>query len=248
MSNHNIVKLEKALNFRDLGGYESSLGGTVKSGKLFRSDSLANLSDADIDIIIGKGIRTAIDLRTDFETSRGENRLKSADGATYYNISLMDNVHSNDYASFEKKMPKSMKALYLDLLDNSAEAIIMIFDTILRRSANGVVFNCTAGKDRTGVIAALILDLMGVSHHNIVENYTATQQLMEPVFESVMKHYKDSTGREMPKYLLEARRESIVAFMSHLHNKYNGARDYLLDNGFGEEKIARFMNVYLERD
>ena len=100
MTNHNIIKLEKAMNFRDLGGYRSALGGAVRRGKLFRSDSLANLSLADIDVILDMNIKTVIDLRTDFETSRGECRLKSVDGIEYYNISLMDNVHSLDFESY----------------------------------------------------------------------------------------------------------------------------------------------------
>ena len=245
---HNILKLENALNFRDLGGYQSGLGGEVKRGVLFRSDSLAKLHSEDIKIILGKNIRTVIDLRTDFEIFRGESKLKGVEGVGYYKISLMDNVHSQDYASFEKNMPVSMGALYKDLIDNFPENIIKVFDTILSNSENAVVFNCTAGKDRTGVIAALILDLLDVGRQDIVENYIVTEQLLKPTFELIMKHYKDSTGREMPRYLLESKRESIEEFLDHLHSNYGNAKSYLLKNGFGEENTRKFIETYLKPD
>ena len=144
---YSSLKLRNALNFRDLGGYRSLLGGTVKQGKLFRSDSFANLMQEDIETIYNIGIRTVIDLRTDFEIYRGQSRLKGVKGVEYYKISLMDNVHSQDYAAFENNMPKSMEELYKNLLDNSSDSIIKVFDTILENSENGVVFNCTAGKE-----------------------------------------------------------------------------------------------------
>jgi len=248
MANHNIIKLEKALNFRDLGGYKSSLGGAVKRGKLYRSDSLANLSQADIDTLLDMNIKTVIDLRTDFEIAQGECRLRNLGGVEYYKISLMDNVHSADFESFRKAMPKSMKELYISLLDNNADKIARVFDTILERSENAVVFNCTAGKDRTGVIAALILDLLGVNRGDIYESYTITETLMETLSQKVRERYEDKTGLVMPRYLFEARRESIEAFTHHLYSKYGGAREYLRTHGFGEKKIDDFVNVYLERD
>lgn len=248
MTNHNIIKLEHALNFRDLGGYRSALGGAVKSGKLYRSDSLANLSDSDIDIILGKDIRTVIDLRTDFEIAQGESRLKDERGVEYFSISLMDNIHSEDFASFKKAMPRSMIELYIKLLDNNADKIVRIMDTILMSSGSGVVFNCSAGKDRTGVIAALILDLLGVGIRDIYDSYTITEKLMESISIKAARHYESATGFVMPKYLFESRQESIEMFMDHLYNKYNGARGYLIKNNFGEEKIDRFIGAYLERD
>ena len=156
----NTFKLESTPNFRDLGGYYSSFGGHVKEGALYRSNSLAMLSDDDIKLILEKGIRTVIDLRTDFEIYRGQSRLSGVEGVGYYKVSLIDNVHSQDHKTFEKNMPKSMAELYKNLLDNSSQSIVKVFDIILENSDKAVVFNCTAGKDRTGVIAALILDLL----------------------------------------------------------------------------------------
>lgn len=141
-----------------------------------------------------------------------------------------------------------MGALYKDLIDNFSENIIKVFETILSNSENAVVFNCTAGKDRTGVIAALILDLLDVSREDIVENYIVTEKLLKPTFELIMKHYKDSTGREMPRYLLESKRESIEEFLNHLYSNYGNAKSYLLKNGLGEEKTEKFIETYLELD
>ena len=241
-------KLESTPNFRDLGGYYSSFGGHVKEEALYRSNSLAMLSDDDIKLILEKGIRTAIDLRTDFEIYRGQSRLSGVEGVGYYKVSLIDNVHSQDHKTFEKNMPKSMAELYKNLLDNSSQSIVKVFDIILENSDKAVVFNCTAGKDRTGVIAALILDLLRVGREDIVEDYTITEQLMEPVVAKVIEDYNRATGRTMPNYLFESKKESIEEFLDHLDNQYGSAKEYLVKNGFEKEKIEKFIEAYLELD
>lgn len=247
MARYNILELDNALNFRDLGGYSSSLGGEVKKGKLFRSDSLANLSKSDIDIILSKEIRTVIDLRTDFEIAKGQSKLKDIEGVNYFKISLMDNIHSSDFVSFRKAMPTSMIELYVNLLNNSAEKIVAVFDTILKKSNSGIVFNCSAGKDRTGVIAALISDLLGVSKRDIYESYVITEKLMEPITNETLRHYEESTGFVMPKYLFESKQESIEQFIEYLYKKFGGAKNYLLENGFGEVKLNQFIDTYLQK-
>ncbi len=123
-----------------------------------------------------------------------------------------------------------------------------MFDTILERSDEALVFNCTAGKDRTGVVAALIHNLLGVDNRDIYDSYTITEKLMETLSIKVRGRYERATGLVMPKYLFESSRESIEKFMAHLQNKYGGARDYLIKNNFGEEKANRFVAAYLERE
>ena len=198
--------------------------------------------------MLDMNIKTVVDLRTDFEIAQGESRLRNVDGVEYYKISLMDNIHSEDFASFRKAMPKSMIELYMKLLDNNADKIVQIMDTILRQSERAVVFNCSAGKDRTGVIAALIHDLLGVGIRDIYDSYTITEKLMESISIKAARHYESATGFVMPKYLFESRQESIEMFMDRLHKKSGGARGYLLENNFGEEKVERFIGAYLERD
>ncbi len=242
----NAFKLESTPNFRDLGGYSSSFGGHVKEEALYRSNSLAMLSEDDIKLILEKGIRTVIDLRTDFEIHRGQSRLSGVEGVGYYKISLIDNVHSQDHKTFEKNMPKSMGELYKNLLDNSSQSIVNVFEIILENSDNAVVFNCTAGKDRTGVIAALILDLLRVGREDIVEDYTITEKLMEPVVAKVKEDYNRATGKTMPDYLFESKQESIEEFLDHLYDNYTNAQEYLIKNGFGKEKIEKFKKTYLK--
>ncbi len=243
---YNLLQLEKALNFRDLGGYLTIANVTVKKDVLFRSDALTNLTPEDISTIINKNIRTVIDLRTKFEIEQGENKLAHLEGVDYYNISLMDNVHSNEMNSLENTMPDSMGELYVSLLDNACSEIVAVFDIILNNSDYGTVFHCTAGKDRTGVIAALILDLLGVSFGDIIDNYIITEQLMEPIFTEMASKYENATGTIFPKYLFESRAESIEELLQHLYSKYFGAKSYLITNGFDQSKINRFKKAFLE--
>ena len=101
-------------------------------------------------------------------------------------------------------------------------------------------------RDRTGVIAALILDLLGVDKKNIVENYTITEKLIEPVVSKVKEDYNRATGKTMPNYLFESKQESIEEFLDHLYDNYTDAQGYLLTNGFGKEKIEKFKKTYLK--
>lgn len=245
MNGLTAVALERALNFRDLGGYQSTLGGTVRENRLFRSDSHANLTPADVEAVLGMGVRAVIDLRTPLEMNRDPSKLAGVDQIAYVSIPLSDRIQGQ---SGEQTFPASMDALYVNLLDNASEAILFVFKAILENSAGGVVFNCTAGKDRTGVIAALILDLLGVGREEIVQNYAVTQRLMKPIFERMSESFEKSMGMKLPGYILESREESMREFLDHLYTRYGGARAYLGEIGFGAEEIARFIETYLVKD
>ncbi len=239
------VALERALNFRDLGGYGSRLGGTVRENRLFRSDSHANLTPADVEAVLGLGVRAVIDLRTPLERNRDPSRLADVDKIAYLSIPLSDRMQGQ---SGEQTFPASMGALYVNLLDNASEAILSVFAAIWENSAAGVVFNCTAGKDRTGVIAALILDLLGVDREEIVQNYAVTARLMQPIFETMSVNFEKNMGIKLPAYILESREESIREFLDHLYARYGGARAYLTGKGFDADRAARFIETYLVKD
>ncbi len=244
MNGLTAVALERALNFRDLGGYESRFGGRVRERRLFRSDSHANLTPADVEAVLNLGVRAAIDLRTPFELTRDPSKLAGVDKIVYVSIPLSDRVQDPSGA---QAFPASMGALYVNLLDNAPGALLTVFQAILENGAGGVVFNCTAGKDRTGVVAALILDLLGVGREEIIQNYAVTERLMRPIFDRMSESFEKSMGMKLPGYILESREESMREFLDHLYARYGGAQAYLTEKGFGAAQTARFVETYLAK-
>lgn len=240
-----MVVLERALNFRSLGGYASKFGGNTRDGRLFRADSLENLTDADVRTVRALGVRASIDLRSSYEIDRAASKLADTEGLAYYNVPLLDDVHSRPQDGMA--FPSSMGEMYIHLLDGAQGSILKVFDILDQYSDAGVVFHCTAGKDRTGIIAALLLDLLGVDRVEIVRDYTLTQILMQPIFAAMAAGFEKNTGIPMPAHVLESKEESIVTFLDHLYGKYGGARAYLIAIGFGEDRTDRFVDAHLER-
>ncbi len=148
------IKLAGAMNVRDLGGYPTLDGRYTKKGVYYRSDSLHNLKKEDIEKLKSLGVTLQVDLRSLQEVNKNPSKLLKIQGIDYYNTSLLDHIQSSNF----EELPTDMTTLYMELLDKNHEKIAAIFRTLLSSKGIGI-FNCTAGKDRTGVIAMLLLDL-----------------------------------------------------------------------------------------
>ncbi|HET8882535.1 MAG TPA: tyrosine-protein phosphatase [Solimonas sp.] len=177
-----VPPLEGGRNFRDLGGYPAHGGRHVRWGRLYRSGSMAELTAADCETLAGLGIRLVCDLRTTGEREAMPSRWPGDTGTVCW---------SRDYGTsfgdlrtlLQAGVPRAdqvrerMHAAYRRLPFEQAPAYRELF----ARLAAGelpVVFHCTAGKDRTGIAAALILDALGVPRERIVEDYVLTDALL----------------------------------------------------------------------
>ena len=157
------LPLEGAANFRDLGGYEASGGTRLAWGRLFRSDELFRLKEADQQFLSTLDLRTVVDLRSPAEAAKRPDRLPA--GSVYFNlpIYLGEAVSRNAVMFFRHRLDRKFKRFYRDtLIDEGAP----VFGRLLRLVADPanlpLLFHCTAGKDRTGVAAMLLLHICGV--------------------------------------------------------------------------------------
>ena len=156
------LPLASVYNMRDLGGYAAA-GGTTAFGRLWRADLLGALPDMDISAILAAGVRTVIDLRGPDECLRVPSSFLDVPGVRYVNVSLLGDT---DQLSSRMGMPlhdsflHSLSILYSTMLDCNGRRFVQVFEAIFEGLARGgVAFHCTAGKDRTGVIAAMALEL-----------------------------------------------------------------------------------------
>lgn len=154
------IKLKNIKNMRDLGNYPTKSGGYTKNGTFYRSDLPKNMDDEEIKKILKLNISTVIDLRTEEEVNRKPNSL-NIKNIDYYNVSLL----GDKCPEFEKDIPIG----YMNILSNN-ETMRKTFKIILNAKGS-VLFNCTAGKDRTGMVAMLLLKLADVYDEDILVDY-----------------------------------------------------------------------------
>ncbi|MCD8015910.1 MAG: tyrosine-protein phosphatase [Lachnospiraceae bacterium] len=215
------LQLDGAKNVRDLGGYPAQNGITAK--KVFlRADGLQNLSDSDITKLVHYGVCRIIDLRSDREAKYMPDR---AGTIACFHVGMLDQMNS---AGFNGDGPESMFSLYQSLLDHSAEQISKVIH-LLAEVKNGVsLFHCTAGKDRTGVVTMLLMDLAGVPAEYIIADYSVTETYMKDIF-AQQKEQARANGIEIKDYMLRSNPEDMECTLTYLHQKYTDAQTYLLD-------------------
>src|SRR5436190_12992552 len=158
------VRLDAAFNFRDLGGYPTGDGRQTRWRSLFRADGLHRLTEADLAIMRGIGLCTVIDLRTESElTERGRFPV-DAHPVGYHHLSLMDVIWDPAQAPpAHEPATEFLLTRYIEMIGGAEERFAEAFRILGRPHALPAVFHCAAGKDRTGVLAGLLLSSLGVS-------------------------------------------------------------------------------------
>ena len=164
-------------NFRDVGGYAGLDGRTVSWRRLFRADSLHRFKGADPEAFAALGVRTVIDLRRPFEIEE-HGRVPHADGLDYRNL-VLEHVDW-DEVEHPADMPHErwLADRYLNFAEDGRVGLAAALSVIADPAAAPVVVHCMAGKDRTGVVCALTLSLLGVSDADIAQDYALTEVAM----------------------------------------------------------------------
>lgn len=167
------IPLKNAFNVRDLGGYPTMDGKSMKWGVLYRSDALTALTETDWQILKERNVNTIIDLRSFSEADVAP--VKPLEGMEYYHFSLMpelDQMKTDPRKMSAEQIVESMKLDYVKTLFQGIPCCVQILTTILERSERGsILFMCSAGKDRTGIVAAVLLYLCDTVREDIIADY-----------------------------------------------------------------------------
>ncbi len=223
--------LETTLNTRDLGGFRVSSGGYTKWGRMIRSDVMKYASEADIALLKQKMITTVIDERSQKDVKKAPCSLQSVDGICYWNIPIEEGSGVPNSAD-------DVSATYMRIAE--AENIKNIFE-VMADAPDGVIFHCTAGKDRTGVISAILLLLAGVSEKDITWDYLVTKECNEPRFELIHKNFPD-----IDMTIIVPQERYILEFLKAFCNKYGTAHNYLHTLGLSEDKISSILRKLIQ--
>jgi protein-tyrosine phosphatase len=223
------VPFEACFNFRDLGGYETADGRQVRWGAVYRSDALHRLTDRDLNLARELGLRTVIDLRSSRELG-DEGRFAHAHDVAYHHLPVFEHDGRPPPAPDE---PAPLPGEdYVAMATSGRDSIA----TALRVIAEGdyaVVFHCAAGKDRTGIVAALVLSSLGVPDEAIAADY----HLSEPAG-SAWRAWADEHEPEraaevanFPPWAHHAPMPVIAAFLRILRERHGSIDGYLADAG-----------------
>ncbi len=239
-----------ATNFRDLGGYPTIDGGITRWGKVYRSDGLQSLTDDDIDHFEQLGIKVVYDLRRDEERAGLPNRVPSV-GLCIMTPIIEAGVESFDRASAvaQRDGEALLRGIYVNMLDHSGSVIGTMFGGLTSHTGLPAVFHCHAGKDRTGLVAALLLEALGVDRETVLDDYelTATYRLREHEESSFARLVEGGMVPEAAAGVLGAPRWAMAETLARLDERYGGIEPYLLGPaGLDDVTLERLREALVE--
>lgn len=214
--------LRTTQNTRDLGGYRTKEGTLTKEESILRSDVQNFPDEEDFEYLKTRGITTVIDMRGQEDVDRKPSGFAGKEDFAYFNFQINEGSGVPESA---EAVPKS----YMDIA--SAQAMPDVFRCIAR-TASGVMFNCTAGKDRTGVVSAILLCHAGVSDKDIIENYMLTKEYGRERLKLIHKNFP-----ELDMNIVTPCELFMEEFLRMFREKYGGTEKYFKMIGLNEAEI-----------
>lgn len=234
IANVRRILKEGTFNARDAGGYPLANGGWLLERRFYRSDALNALTPADMQEFSRLGVRTVIDLRD----------VREADGAPdkidrrmvrYERIPIFeDRLFERDFRTFP-----GLSALYRLILDEHVHQLVRVMEILSEASEEPVLVHCTAGKDRTGLLVALVHATIGLEQERMLDDYGASEKILGSKFEDRVRNLY----RQMavpPEILGDAPRHAPPSYLADtlesMRSKGGSIQGFLADNGFGFAK------------
>ncbi len=235
------LRLEGIDNVRDVGGLPLRDGGTTRFGTLLRSANLHHVTPGDVAYLVDVvGLQLVIDLRTPYEIDRDGPTAVAAAGVETVALSFLP--EDGDALPQADGDTDPLMRAYLGYLTDRTENVVEAVRLLARPGAGPTLVHCAAGKDRTGVLVALVLDAVGVAREAVVADYALSAEQVEAMF----RRWTAASGREMPADLSPhlPRAEVVEAILQRLDTTHGdgtrgGAAGWLRANGLSDEVLVR---------
>jgi protein tyrosine/serine phosphatase len=237
------VFFEACFNFRDLGGYPTRDGCQLRWGALYRSDTLHRLTEADAQMFTALGLRTVIDLRSQTELDDHGRLAVANDLLSWHHIPMLDNVKlavtagADDRPAPPEPLPPGEG--YFRIAEEFGRSLTAVFDLLTQGERFPAVFHCTSGKDRTGIVAALVLDVLGVPDDVIAADYVLTERARqrsgawikanEPAFAAFLAQVPPERRGVAP--------ETILGFLERIRSQYGSVPQLLAARGISAAQL-----------
>jgi protein-tyrosine phosphatase len=256
---HRLLNFEGITNFRDLGGYPTADGRQVKWGVLYRSANFADSSNADLEALKQLHLKTLVDFRSGMEKDEDPNRLPEPpefrvvevptldDGNDAMTKEIMERFKNGDFDGFDPN------ALMQDANRQFATQFTPQFRQFIQEveAANGapIVWHCTAGKDRTGFAAAILLRILGVPQDVVMQDYLASKQYALDARRSqllLLRLFKGEAAAEKMAVLMSVDAAWLAAAFEQIDTAWGSFDNYVHEGlGLSDEDIARLQATLL---
>lgn len=233
-----LVRLEGALNFRDLGGYDGLDGRTTRWGLVFRSDALHELTKRDLETIRGLGLRAIYDLRRSRERERQPTVIPEDHGHRTVHLVIGDDPDDTNQpelielilsGELKEADDAFMADIYKSMVAESAPAFGRLLTHLTDAEGLPALFHCAAGKDRTGLAAAFLLSVLGVDDETVLDDYELSTKFRSEKRIEALRPSLDKAGIDVEKVrpFLSARRPVMEETLSFINAEYGGVEPYL---------------------
>jgi protein-tyrosine phosphatase len=228
------VRLTGYVNFRDLGGHETPRG-LVRRGRVFRSDSLAHVEEADVARLVGEhGIRMVVDLRREHEVEATPLDALADAGVHVLHVALIDPavppLQTRDIVD------GTLADRYQSILSTSGDQFVSVVRMVADTGNHPMVFQCAAGKDRTGLVAAIVLGLLDVADPDITADYAATAAVIDLL---LARFAARMPGGEAPgPRIMSAEAATMQAALDWMRAEHSSIEGYVRAHGLTDEELV----------
>jgi protein-tyrosine phosphatase len=235
-------------NVREIGGYRTQLGGYTRWRSFIRADNLGRLTPEGKDALVAYGVETIIDLRDRREVEISPTiEIASSNGLTsltIINLPLMEMDSESGKGNFDHLT--SIEELYLWMLGAFQSNIARVMKEIADSKDGTIAFYCHSGKDRTGLIPAILFFVVQVPRSVIAEDYALSASLLEPAGETIFADFAlTPERREKLKIFMGSPPGAILAALHYINSTYGSVVDYLLSGGVTTDDLFRIKSRFL---
>lgn len=238
---HSPPMLRGAPNFRDIGDYLSSVDPRIRRGRVFRSQGLDRLTDEDLTVLRGLDVRLVCDLRSVRERNRHPSRWPADSRAQHLDFDVRADVRANNQKLLDllRADPSAdgaravMMASYSSFPTTFADVLARLFARMAQDEAFPMLVHCSAGKDRTGFVVAMLLSALGVDRELILDDYLHTarvidsESLLEATADSLTALLGYTPSRDALIEIATVRREFLQASFRVIESDYGSVDNYL---------------------
>jgi protein-tyrosine phosphatase len=238
-----FVPLQGAFNVRDLGGYPTAEGRSIRWGLVYRGDGPERVDETDRAEIVRRGIATVIDLRA---ASERRASWSVVDGGVVHDLSLFENLP--DVSELPPlRGPEEMAARYVWRVETTAPIMVTALEIMAAASERPMLFHCSGGKDRTGTLSAVLLELLGVGDDVIVADYALSHEPHQQIMAMVLGDPKpqDVNYAHLPEVAVSARAETMESFLAQIRAKHGSIAAPLWAAGLSEATVATLRGALL---
>lgn len=252
------LPLDGLMNARDLGGFPTCGGGVTRTGVFIRSEAPLSVSGADTEFLHDYGVRFTLDLRSESEARANPSRL--AETPLFRHI-LLPMFDPDAAAGSEAKSGRGVDfsafhgwgQAYIDMVEEHRDWTLKLMD-IFAEANGGCLFHCFTGKDRTGIAAAFLLSVAGVSDNDIIADYSVSETYLQPMYSELSKtmtRTPDGTAPHEGDWVksspfFSTAPENMRFFLSSLGKKYGCVKNFLLDCGVSDGVLDEIRMKFVE--